>query len=176
MSYLLFIKLTPILDTLKTTTPLLNKVLLSWLANSYVYFRLTDAERAAAAAQGLSKPQGLGYGIGLGFALFIMQGGNGSTFIHVRIFLIPIYAEVASLVSDGSSSTLDHYSIKNPLKMTNHFAQSKDHPSFFSFENPNSNYYTYLGSFITGLSVRTAVSLFFFYPKKDISELLFSSE
>ena len=39
-----------------------------------MYFRLTDAEQAAAAAQGLSKPQGVGHGIGLGFAVFIMQG------------------------------------------------------------------------------------------------------
>lgn len=48
-----------------------------------MYFGLTDAEQAAAAAQGLSKPQGLGYGIGLGFALFIMQGekNRGNTFI-----------------------------------------------------------------------------------------------
>jgi ATP-binding cassette, subfamily C (CFTR/MRP), member 1 len=45
------------------------------LTDSFVYFRLTDAaEQAAAAAQGLSKPQGVGYGIGLGFAIFIMQG------------------------------------------------------------------------------------------------------
>ena len=48
-----------------------------------MYFRLTDAEKAAAAAQGLSKPQGVGHGIGLGFAVFIMQGENlnGNTFI-----------------------------------------------------------------------------------------------
>ena len=41
-----------------------------------MYFRLTGAEQAAAAAVGLSKPQGVGYGIGLGFAIFIMQGEN----------------------------------------------------------------------------------------------------
>jgi ATP-binding cassette, subfamily C (CFTR/MRP), member 1 len=51
-----------------------------------VYFRLTDAEQAAAAAQGLSKPQGLWYGIGLAFALFIMQGENASIYIHVVFF------------------------------------------------------------------------------------------
>jgi hypothetical protein len=71
------IKLTkkPILDTLNTTTPLVSEALLRWLTDSFVYFKLTDAaEQAAAAAQGLSKPQGVGYGIGLGFAIFIMQG------------------------------------------------------------------------------------------------------
>lgn len=51
-----------------------------------MYFGLTDAERAAAVADGLSKPKGLGYGIGLAFALFIMQGGNGSTLFHVVLF------------------------------------------------------------------------------------------
>ncbi|TFK36263.1 multidrug resistance-associated ABC transporter [Crucibulum laeve] len=58
-------------DTLKTTTPLLNKVILSWLSLSYAYGRATDEERAAA---GLQKPRGIGYGIGLAVALFVMQG------------------------------------------------------------------------------------------------------
>ena len=71
-----------ILDTLKTTSPLLNKVLLEWLTDSFVYFGLTDTERAAAAAQGLSKPRGLGYGIGLAFALFVMQGEDGIWYFH----------------------------------------------------------------------------------------------
>ncbi|TCD67438.1 hypothetical protein EIP91_012410 [Steccherinum ochraceum] len=57
-------------DTLKTTTPLVNKVLLTWLTNSYIYYRATEEQRAIA---GLAKPQGLGYGIGLAFALFAMQ-------------------------------------------------------------------------------------------------------
>ena len=74
------------LDTLNTTTPLLTEVLLTWLTDSFAYFKLTDAERAAAAARGLLKPQGLGHGIGLGFALFIMQGENGSTFIPDAFF------------------------------------------------------------------------------------------
>ena len=82
----LSIKLRAVPDTLKTTTPLLTKVILTWLTDSYVYFRLTDAERTAAATQGLSKPQGLGYGIGLAFALFIMQGRNGIALIHITFF------------------------------------------------------------------------------------------
>lgn len=61
-------------DTLKTTTPLVNKVLLQWLTDSYVYHRLSEAERAAAVESGaMSKPRGIGFGIGLAFALFAMQ-------------------------------------------------------------------------------------------------------
>ena len=56
-------------DTLRTTTPLLNQVILTWLADSYVYFHLSDTERTT-----ISKPRGIGYGIGLAFALFVMQG------------------------------------------------------------------------------------------------------
>ncbi|KAK7691491.1 hypothetical protein QCA50_004890 [Cerrena zonata] len=57
-------------DTLKTTTPLVNKLLLTWLTDSFFYFRATEAERAAL---NLTQPRGIGYGIGLGFALFVMQ-------------------------------------------------------------------------------------------------------
>ncbi|KDR79232.1 hypothetical protein GALMADRAFT_243140 [Galerina marginata CBS 339.88] len=60
-------------DTLRTTTPLLNKVLITWLSETYVYFQLTESQRASAAAEGFFKPKGVGYGIGLGFALFVMQ-------------------------------------------------------------------------------------------------------
>ena len=56
-------------DTMKTTTPLLNKVILDWLAESYLYGKLSDTERTA-----VPKPRGIGYGIGLAFALFVMQG------------------------------------------------------------------------------------------------------
>ncbi|KAF5360291.1 hypothetical protein D9758_009169 [Tetrapyrgos nigripes] len=57
-------------DTLKTTTPLVNKVLLTWLTESYIYSRLTDEQRASGI---LSRPQGIGYGIGIGVAIFAMQ-------------------------------------------------------------------------------------------------------
>ena len=56
-------------DTLKTTSPLLNKVILDWLSESYFYYRLSEIERTA-----IPKPRGIGYGIGLAFALFVMQG------------------------------------------------------------------------------------------------------
>ena len=52
-------------------TPLVNKVLLTWLTNTYVFYK---AGPELAAAQGLSKPQGIGYGIGIAFGLFAMQG------------------------------------------------------------------------------------------------------
>ncbi|KAF9466008.1 multidrug resistance-associated ABC transporter [Collybia nuda] len=57
-------------DILKTTTPLLNKVIFTWLTQSYVYFRLTDEQKASGI---LEKPRGIGYGIGLAVALFVMQ-------------------------------------------------------------------------------------------------------
>jgi len=60
-----------IADTLQTTTPLVTKVLLTWLTDSYVYSNLTTDQRAAASA---IQPPGIGYGIGLAFALFAMQG------------------------------------------------------------------------------------------------------
>ncbi|KAJ7290727.1 multidrug resistance-associated ABC transporter [Mycena rebaudengoi] len=59
-----------IAETLRTTTPLVNQVLLTWLVKSYVYVRLNDEERQAF---NIGKPQGIGYGIGLAFALFAMQ-------------------------------------------------------------------------------------------------------
>lgn len=62
------------IDTLRTTTPLLNKIILTWLTESYIYFRLSDTERTAATAAGFPKLRGIGYGIGLAFALFVMQG------------------------------------------------------------------------------------------------------
>ncbi|KAJ7461221.1 multidrug resistance-associated ABC transporter [Mycena latifolia] len=63
--------LTLVAETLKTTTPLLNKVILTWLTESYVIYHATEAEKASGT---LPKPAGgIGYGIGLAFALFAMQ-------------------------------------------------------------------------------------------------------
>lgn len=56
---------------LRTTTPLVSRVLLTWLTSSYLYVRLTGEEAAAA---GLTAPRGIGYGIGVGFGIFAMQG------------------------------------------------------------------------------------------------------
>lgn len=63
-----FLKL--VADTLKTTTPLVNKVILTWLTEAYIYHRLSDDQKAAGVVK---KPQGIGYGVGLAFALFAMQ-------------------------------------------------------------------------------------------------------
>ncbi|KAF9466028.1 multidrug resistance-associated ABC transporter [Collybia nuda] len=57
-------------DTLKTTTPLLTKVLLTWLTNSYIYHQLSPEARVVS---GVAEPQGIGYGIGLAIGLFAMQ-------------------------------------------------------------------------------------------------------
>ncbi|KAF9019789.1 multidrug resistance-associated ABC transporter [Hymenopellis radicata] len=57
-------------DTLKTTTPLVTKVLLTWLTDSYIWWRLSDEQRASGI---IPQPQGIGYGIGVGVGLFFMQ-------------------------------------------------------------------------------------------------------
>ncbi|KAH8823213.1 multidrug resistance-associated ABC transporter [Flagelloscypha sp. PMI_526] len=57
-------------DTLITTTPLVNKVLLTWLTESYVYYK---AGPALSTQYGIKEPKSIGYGIGLAFALFGMR-------------------------------------------------------------------------------------------------------
>ncbi|KIY72285.1 multidrug resistance-associated ABC transporter [Cylindrobasidium torrendii FP15055 ss-10] len=57
-------------DGLRVTTPLVTKVLLSWLTESYYWHRATEEQRAAL---GIDAPKGVGYGIGVGFGIFIMQ-------------------------------------------------------------------------------------------------------
>ncbi|KAF7321107.1 Multidrug resistance-associated ABC transporter protein [Mycena chlorophos] len=56
-------------DTLRTTSPLVNKALLSWLVQAYYFSRATTPEEQEA----LGKPRGIGYGIGLAVLLFAMQ-------------------------------------------------------------------------------------------------------
>lgn len=62
-------------ETLTTTTPLVNQVLLTWLVDSYVFAHLSAEEQVQALAAGLTKPRGIGYGIGVAFGLFVMQEG-----------------------------------------------------------------------------------------------------
>ncbi|RPD65442.1 multidrug resistance-associated ABC transporter [Lentinus tigrinus ALCF2SS1-7] len=69
-------------DTLNTTTPLVSQVLLSWLTSSFVYYRATEEERAAL---GLAKPQGVGYGVGLAFAIFVMQESSSLMANHYQM-------------------------------------------------------------------------------------------
>ncbi|TFK19762.1 cadmium ion transporter [Coprinopsis marcescibilis] len=58
-------------DTLRTTTPLVLKVFLTWITEAYVWARVrgTPAESLIGATQ----PLGIGFGIGVAFALFAMQ-------------------------------------------------------------------------------------------------------
>jgi ATP-binding cassette, subfamily C (CFTR/MRP), member 1 len=58
-------------EALRTTTPLVNQVLTTWLVESYVYVRLNDEQRQEF---GIKQPKGIGYGIGLAFGIFAMQG------------------------------------------------------------------------------------------------------
>jgi ATP-binding cassette subfamily C (CFTR/MRP) protein 1 len=74
--------LTATLDVLKTTTPLLTKVILTWLTQSYIYYQLSDEQRASGILQ---EPRGIGYGIGLAFALFAMQGKQDKSILFVRL-------------------------------------------------------------------------------------------
>ena len=62
------------LDTFRTMTPLVIKVFLTWLIDVYVYYSLSPSDQALAAAAGLEKPRGVGYGAGLAFIIFGMQG------------------------------------------------------------------------------------------------------
>ena len=66
---------------------------MNWLTASYIYIRASEEEREAA---GLRKPHGIGYGIGLAFAIFSMQGtpSQGS----IWKLLLTSSQEVSSLV------------------------------------------------------------------------------
>lgn len=52
-------------DTLKTTTPLVTRALLAWLATAFAH---------ANHVPGAPPARGIAYGVGLSFALFAMQG------------------------------------------------------------------------------------------------------
>ncbi|KAL1734118.1 P-loop containing nucleoside triphosphate hydrolase protein [Schizophyllum commune] len=58
-------------DTLRTTSPLIQKVMLGWLAEAYLFDHLDADGRDSYFPNGA--PRGIGYGIGLAFALFAMQ-------------------------------------------------------------------------------------------------------
>ncbi|KAI5832858.1 P-loop containing nucleoside triphosphate hydrolase protein [Schizophyllum commune Tattone D] len=58
-------------DTLRTTSPLIQKVMLGWLAEAYLFDHLDADGRSTYFPNGA--PRGIGYGIGLAFALFAMQ-------------------------------------------------------------------------------------------------------
>ncbi len=137
-------------DTLKTTTPLLNKVLLTWLTQSYVWARANDEQRAAL---GLKQPRGIGYGIGLAVALFVMQGKSVS----------PLSLCAPDFLPRGGK--FSEYQVFIPLKlnlipgvqMNNHYMQSTSrecHPIGHSLT-------LRLASMTNGLLVRSGASPFF---------------
>lgn len=71
-----------LIETLRTTTPLVNKVLLTWLVQSYAYHRVPAAQRQEL---GLTAPRGIGFGIGLAFAVFSMQRMSDSRCIRRKL-------------------------------------------------------------------------------------------
>lgn len=58
-------------NMLQTTSPLVTKVFLAWLTDSYAYHAAGPTRTIDGAI--IEEPKGIGYGIGLGFALFAMQ-------------------------------------------------------------------------------------------------------
>ncbi|KAH8823291.1 multidrug resistance-associated ABC transporter [Flagelloscypha sp. PMI_526] len=59
-------------DTLISTTPLVNKLLLMWLTESYIYYKAAPSP-SLSTQYGIKEPKSIGYGIGLSFALFGMR-------------------------------------------------------------------------------------------------------
>ncbi|EFI26686.1 hypothetical protein CC1G_15457 [Coprinopsis cinerea okayama7 len=57
-------------DTLRTTTPLVSQVFLKWLTEAYFVHQSGGEENLP---DGVPAPKGIGYGIGLAFAIFAMQ-------------------------------------------------------------------------------------------------------
>ncbi|KZT03607.1 multidrug resistance-associated ABC transporter [Laetiporus sulphureus 93-53] len=72
--------LTLIGTMLNTTSPLVNQVILTWLEDVYIYWKLPESERVV-----IDKPKGIGYGIGLAFALFVMQEASSLMTCHYSL-------------------------------------------------------------------------------------------
>lgn len=82
--------LTPILDILRATTPLIAKAFLAWLVNVYAYQHFDGSGNS-------DKPQRVGYGIGLALALFAMQGGLYSCDLSRGMLLLNPFFEQRQL-------------------------------------------------------------------------------
>ncbi|TFY55007.1 hypothetical protein EVJ58_g8525 [Rhodofomes roseus] len=67
-------------NTLQTTTPLVNQRLLNWLEERCYYWQVPSADRTL-----ISQPQGIGYGIGLAFAIFVMQEASSLMTCHYTL-------------------------------------------------------------------------------------------
>ncbi|KZT29932.1 multidrug resistance-associated ABC transporter [Neolentinus lepideus HHB14362 ss-1] len=83
-------------DTLNTTTPLVTKLLLTYLADAYAAHRLSPQQRAEF---GLDHVRGLGYGIGLAFALFVMQEGSSlmQNHYYMRTMTVGVLLRTATI-------------------------------------------------------------------------------
>lgn len=73
------------LDTLQTTTPLVNQKLLNWLEERYYYAKLPAADRDL-----IGQPHGIGYGIGLAFAIFVMQEVSSLLTCHYTLMSMEV--------------------------------------------------------------------------------------
>ncbi|GAW10561.1 multidrug resistance-associated ABC transporter [Lentinula edodes] len=87
-----------IAQTLTTLTPLVTKVLLTWLTESYVFSHLSSAEQAEPSTLGLTKPQGIGYGVGVAIGLFVMQQGASLINAHSSKFAMTLGLTVRTAV------------------------------------------------------------------------------
>jgi hypothetical protein len=110
-------------EALRTTAPLVNQILLTWLVDSYVYVRLTDEERQAF---NIGKPRDIGYGIGLAFAVFAMQGSTVLCMTLSAAYYVPRslpQSRLAWYVTVPSANVLLAYRLT--LQLTNHSYQGK---------------------------------------------------
>lgn len=87
--------LTLIANTLTTTSPLVNKLFLTWLTASYTWSHMSAEERKLS---GESAPKGIGYGIGLAFALFIMQEASSVIASHYSLMTMTTGLQVRTSV------------------------------------------------------------------------------
>ena len=72
-------------DTLQTTTPLVNQKLLTWLEERYYFWKSAPSDRDL-----LSHPHGIGYGIGLAFAIFVMQEAASLMTCHFTLMSMEV--------------------------------------------------------------------------------------
>ncbi|TFK50066.1 multidrug resistance-associated ABC transporter [Heliocybe sulcata] len=75
-------------DTLNTTTPLVTKLLLAYLTNAY-----------AAHKKGLDNTRGIGYGMGLAVAIFVMQEASSlmSNHYYMRTMTVGVLIRTATI-------------------------------------------------------------------------------
>ncbi|KAJ4474310.1 multidrug resistance-associated ABC transporter [Lentinula aciculospora] len=85
-------------QTLTTLTPLVTKVLLTWLTDSYVFSHLSPAQQSEAPSLGLTKPQGIGYGVGIAIGLFVMQQGASLINAHSSKFAMSLGLSVRTAI------------------------------------------------------------------------------